>query len=61
MQTLIKVLGIFIGLFVIINGVATVLLPPYGDEPLGYLIIFAGFLIPVIIFFFDRLNVRCEA
>jgi hypothetical protein len=61
MQVIIKVLGIFVGLFVIVNGVATVLLPPTGDEPLGYLIIIAGFLIPVIIFFFDQLSVRRKA
>jgi len=61
MQTLIKVLGLFVGLFVIVNGVATVFLPPTGDEPMGYLIIFAGFSIPIILFAFDRMSIRKEA
>ena len=33
MQTILKVMGVLIGLFVIANGVWTVLMPPYGDEP----------------------------
>ncbi|WP_321504896.1 hypothetical protein [uncultured Methanoregula sp.] len=48
MQTILKVLSFFIGLFVIANGIFIILMPPFGDEPQGYAIIAVGILIPLI-------------
>lgn len=51
MEAIIKVISIFVGLFVIANGVGVVYMPPYGDEPLGYAIIVIGICIPVLTLF----------
>jgi hypothetical protein len=48
METIIKVISFFIGLFVIANGIWVVTMPPTGDELIGYVIIAAGVMIPVI-------------
>jgi hypothetical protein len=48
METIIKIIFIFIGLFVIANGVWVILMPPFGDELTGIVIIAAGICIPVI-------------
>jgi hypothetical protein len=61
MQPLLKVIGFFIGLFAILNGVWIVVTPPYGDEPQGYMIIIAGCIVLICILlvaYNDFVNVR---
>lgn len=48
METIIKVICFFVGLFVIVNGVWVFFMPPYGDEPVGLAIIAIGIFIPII-------------
>ena len=48
METIIKVICFFVGLFVIANGIWVVYMPPYGDEPVGIAIIAVGIFIPII-------------
>lgn len=48
METLIKVISIFIALFVIANGIWIAYMPPFGDEPVGLAIIAIGIFIPII-------------
>jgi len=60
MQTILKVLGFLIGLFVIANGLFIVLTPPFGDEPQGYAIIAVGIFIPLLLLYVARLEDRRE-
>jgi hypothetical protein len=48
METILKVVSVFIGVFVVANGVWVVYMPPFGDEPVGLAIIAVGIFIPVI-------------
>jgi hypothetical protein len=48
METIIKVISFFIALFVIANGIWVLLMPPFGDEPIGLAIIAVGIFIPII-------------
>ena len=48
METIIKVVCFFLGLFVIAYGFWVAFMPPYGDEPVGMAIVAAGIFIPVI-------------
>jgi hypothetical protein len=48
METIIKVVCFFLGLFVIVNGVWVAFMPPSGDEPVGLAIIAVGIFIPII-------------
>ena len=41
-------ISFFVGLFVIANGVWVMYMPPYGDEPIGLVIIAVGIFIPII-------------
>ena len=56
METIIKVICFFVGLFVIANGVAVVYLPPSGDEPLGLVIIVVGVCIPILTLFVANMS-----
>ena len=56
METIVKVMGCLIGLFVLANGVWIVMTPPFGDEPQGYLVIAAGILIPLITLLLGRMT-----
>jgi len=60
MQAILKVLSFFIGFFVIANGLYIVLMPPFGDEPQGYVIIAVGIVIPIITLFVSRMDDRAE-
>ena len=60
MQTIVKVIGVLIGFFVIANGIWTVMMPPYGDEPTGYAISAVGIFIPVILLYVAQLDDRSE-
>ena len=42
MQIIIKIISLFIGLFIITNGVWVILTPPFGDEPIACVIIAVG-------------------
>jgi hypothetical protein len=61
MQTILKVLGFLIGLFVIANGIFVVLMPPFGDEPQGYAIIAIGIFIPLLTLYVSRIDDRSES
>jgi hypothetical protein len=61
MHIIIKIIAIFVGLFVIVNGIWIVAMPPFGDEPQGYAIIGAGFVLPVITYYFTKIDDKREA
>jgi hypothetical protein len=48
MESIVKVISFFIALFVIANGIWVAVMPPFGDEPIGYAIIAVGIFIPII-------------
>lgn len=54
MGSIIKVISFFIALFVIINGIWVVLMPPFGDELTGYIIIAVGIFIPIITLYLEK-------
>jgi hypothetical protein len=54
-------MSIFIGLFIIVNGVWVILTPPFGDEPLAYVIIAAGISIPILVQYVAQLDDMREA
>jgi hypothetical protein len=54
METIIKVISIFIALFVIGNGIWIAVMPPFGDEPTGYAIVAVGLFIPLITFYIAK-------
>lgn len=56
MEAIVKVISIFIGLFVIANGIWVAYQPPYGDEPIGYTIIAVGIFIPILTLYVARLG-----
>jgi len=58
METILKVISFFVGLFVIANGVWVVYMPPFGDEPVGLAIVAVGILIPAITLFVAKSNER---
>jgi hypothetical protein len=58
METIIKVISFFVGLFVIANGVGVVYMPPYGDEPVGLGIIAVGIFIPFLTLFVAKMSER---
>jgi hypothetical protein len=61
MHVIVRILGFFIGLFVIVNGIWVVLTPPFGDEPLGYVIIVVGIIIPLLVQYVAVLDDKREA
>lgn len=50
METILKVMSAFIGLFVIVDGIYVYIMPPYGDEPIAAAIIAIGIFIPLLTF-----------
>ncbi len=58
METIIKVISVFLGLFVIANGFGIVYYQPYGDEPLGVAIIAIGIFIPILTFIVAKMTER---
>ena len=61
MQIIIRIIGFFIGLFVIINGIWVILTPPLGDELLGCVVIAAGIIIALLVQYVAMLDNRREA
>jgi hypothetical protein len=58
METIIKVICFFVGLFVIANGIWVVYMPPFGDEPVGLAIIAVGIFIPILTILVARKSER---
>ena len=58
MEAILKVISCLLAVYIIANGVWVVHMPPTGDEPLGYLIIAAGVVLPVLTFCIARFNIR---
>ena len=50
METILKVMSAFIGLFVLVDGIYVYIMPPYGDEPIAVAIIAIGIFIPLLTF-----------
>jgi hypothetical protein len=61
MHIIIRILGFFIGLFIIVNGIWVILTPPFGDEPLAYVIIAVGIIIPILVQYVAQLDDKREA
>lgn len=61
MHLIIRIISLFIGLFIIVNGVWVILTPPFGDEPLAYVIIAAGIIIPILVQYVAQLDDKREA
>jgi hypothetical protein len=61
MQIIIKIIAFFVSLFVIANGIWIVAMPPFGDEPQGYVIIAAGLFILIITHYFAQFEDKREA
>lgn len=49
MHIIIRIISVFLGLFIVVNGIWIILTPPFGDEPLAYGIIAVGFAIPMLV------------
>jgi multisubunit Na+/H+ antiporter MnhC subunit len=49
MEAIVKVISVFIGLFLVFDGIYMLLTPPLGDEPIGYAIIVTGIFIPILV------------
>lgn len=56
MEAIVKIISFFIGLFVLANGIWVAYMPPYGDEMIGYLIIAAGIVIPILTLYVSKIS-----
>jgi hypothetical protein len=61
MHIIIRIVGFFIGLFILVNGIWVILTPPFGDELQGYVIIAVGIIIPVLMQYVAQLDDQREA
>jgi hypothetical protein len=61
MHIIIKIIGLFIGLFIIVNGVWLIVTPPFGDEPFAVVIIAVGIIIPLLVQYVARIDDQREA
>jgi len=61
MHVIIRIISVFIGLFIIANGVWVILTPPFGDEPLACVIIAVGVIIPLLVQYVAQLDDKREA
>lgn len=50
MENILKVVSIFIALFIIADGIYVYVMPPYGDEPVAFAIVAIGVFIPLLTF-----------
>jgi hypothetical protein len=50
METILKVVSVFMALFVIFGGMYVYFMPPSGDEPIAVAIIAIGIVIPLLTF-----------
>ena len=58
METILKVMSAFIGLFVLVDGIYVYIMPPYGDEPIAVAIIAIGIFIPLLTFYVAKREER---
>lgn len=61
MHGIIKIISLFIGLFIIANGVWLILTPPFGDEPFAGIIIVSGIVIPLLVHYVAQTDDQREA
>ena len=61
MHIIIRIISLFIGLFIIVNGIWLILTPPFGDEPLAYVIIAVGIIIPILVQYVAQIDDKREA
>jgi ABC-type Mn2+/Zn2+ transport system permease subunit len=56
MEAILKVISFFIALFMVVNGVYVMYMPPTGDEPQGLAIIAMGFFVFIAVMWISRLQ-----
>jgi hypothetical protein len=61
MHIIIRIIGFFIGLFILVNGIRVILTPPFGDELQGYVIIAVGIIIPILVQYIAQIDDKLEA
>jgi hypothetical protein len=61
MHIIIRIIGIFIGLFIIVNGIWMIVSPPVGDELLGCVIIAVGIIVPLLVQYVAQIDDKREA
>jgi len=61
MHIIIRIIGFFIGLFILVNGIWVILTPPFGDELQGYVIIAVGIIIPILVQYVAQFDDKREA
>jgi len=61
MHIIIRIIGFFIGLFILVNGIWVILTPPFGDELQGYVIIAVGIIIPILVQYVAQIDDKREA
>jgi len=61
MHIIIRIIGFFIGLFILVNGIWVILTPPFGDELQGYIIIAVGIIIPILVQYVAQIDDKREA
>jgi len=58
MEAILKVISFFIALFMVVNGVYVMGMPPTGDEPQGLAIIVMGVFVFIAVMWISRLQDR---
>jgi hypothetical protein len=61
MHIIIRIISIFIGLFVIVNGIWMIVSLPVGDELLGCVIIAVGIIVPLLVQYVAQIDDKREA
>jgi len=61
MHIIIRIISVFLGLFIVVNGIWIILTPPFGDEPLAYGIIAVGIAIPLLVQYYAQRDEKREA
>lgn len=61
MHIIIRIISVFLGLFIVVNGIWIILTPPFGDEPLAYAIIVVGIVIPILVQYYAQVDENREA
>jgi len=61
MHIIIRIISVFLGLFIVVNGIWIILTPPFGDEPLAYGIIAVGIAIPLLFQYYAQRDEKREA
>ncbi|MCX6688344.1 MAG: hypothetical protein NTZ39_01375 [Methanoregula sp.] len=60
MQTILKIICLFISVFVIVNGFYVFYMPPSGDEPVAFAIIAVGIFIAIFTTYVGRIEARSD-